>query len=182
MRGPEVSVLSQPGPLQAHPHEVAPTAPSHSLLRATWPQRCLAWQPAAPCGLRSYEPPAGGDAAQLGPECPSCPAPAQCPNAPGATSMVDRRVSSLPLHPTEVPLTPSPLQAQGLPERADERHAGTWTVTHTHQCQVRQPAGASSSARARIIAPVRGQGQRKGREAWFQETQSQEETKVQRQT
>ena len=30
-------------------------------------------------------------------------------------------------------------QVHGLPERADEQHAGTWTVTRTHPCQVRQP-------------------------------------------
>ena len=41
-------------------------------------------------------------------------------------------------------------QVHGLPERADEQHAGTWTVTHTHPCQMRQPASASSSARVRI--------------------------------
>ena len=41
-------------------------------------------------------------------------------------------------------------QVHGLPERADEQHAGTWTVIHTHPCQMRQPASASSSARVRI--------------------------------
>ena len=52
----------------------------------------------------------------------------------------------------------------------------------THPCQVRQLASSSSSARARVIAPVRGWGQRKGWEALCQETQGQKETKVQRQT
>ena len=169
---------------------MAPTPPSHSLLRPlTWPQRCLAWRPAAPCGPPSYEPPAGGD----GPSQPgepilpgTCPAPAwHLPSAqtlrePPAWSTGERhpRPFALP----RSPLPRAPLQAQGLPERADKRHAGTRTVTRTHPRQVRQLAGASSSARARIIAPVRGQGQRKGWEARFQETQSQKETKVQRQT
>ena len=96
--------------------------------------------------------------------------------------MVDWRTSALPLHPTEAPLTPRPLQVQDLTERIDEWHAGTRTVTCTHPHQVRQPASTISSARARIIAPVRGQGRRKGQEAQFQETQSQKEKKVQRQT
>lgn len=88
--------------------------------------------------------------------------------------MVGWRTSALPLHPTEAPLTPSPIQAQGLTERIDEWHAGTRTVTCTHPHQVRQPASTISSARARIIAPVRGQGRRKGQEAQFQETQEPE--------
>ena len=46
---------------------------------------------------------------------------------------------------------------------------------------MRQPAGASLSARARAIAPVRGRGQRRGRKARGQERQRQKETKVQRQ-
>ena len=57
------------------------------------------------------------------------------------------------------------------------RHTDRHTDTRTHPRQVRQPAGASSSTRARVLAPVRGRGQRKGRE-----TQRQKETKVHRRT
>ena len=82
------------------------------------------------------------------------------------------------------PLPHATRQAQDLPERADEQQASTWTdpQTFAHTQAKRQLASTSSSATARVIAPVRGRGQRKGWEALCQETQGQKETKVQRQT
>ena len=64
--------------------------------------------------------------------------------------------------------------------RATGRHTDRRPDTRTHPREGRQPAGASSSARA--IAPVRGRGQRKGRAAGCRERQRQKEMKVTRQT
>ena len=147
------------------------------------PIHCIG--PRGPGGVRSSELPLGLGAVQLGPESPSCSAPAWCPNARGATSMIDWRASAPPLCPTETPpcSTPPPKLRAFLREQMSDRQAhGQTHNTHMQPGQVRQTTDTSSPARARVIAPRRGRGQRKGWEARYQETQSQKETKVQRQT
>lgn len=116
------------------------------------------------------------------PEC-SCWAPARCPNARGATYGSTGEHQSR-LRPKEAPL-PHATWAQDLlrvqlSNRQGHTRTDTQTLARTHH-QVRQPARARSSARARVIAPVR-LGQEEGTEAWCQKTKSQKETKVQRQT
>ena len=99
--------------------------------------------------------------------------------------MIDWRASAPPLCPTETPpcSTPPPKLRAFLREQMSDRQAhGQTHNTHMQPGQVRQTTDTSSPARARVIAPRRGRGQRKGWEARYQETQSQKETKVQRQT
>ena len=138
--------------------------------------------PPDPRGPGASEPPAGLGAANL--ERPTCPAPARCPNPPGATEARSTgapqpRPFALPRRP---PCPHAARQAPDLPERADEPQAGTQTDTHTrtHPRHGRQLACASSSARA--IAPGRGRGQTKGPADGCRERQRQKSMKLPRQT
>ena len=94
--------------------------------------------PPDPRGPGASEPPAGLGSANL--ERPTCPAPARCPNPPGATEARSTgapqpRPFALPRRP---PCPHAARQAPDLPERADEPQAGTQTDrqtdrhTHTH--------------------------------------------------
>ena len=136
LRGAEVSAPSHPRPLQTRPRWLSGASPPH-------PLRCSGPRDAGGVGLRgppppdprgpgASEPPAGLGAANL--ERPTCPAPARCPNPPGATEARSTgapqpRPFALPRRP---PCPHAARQAPDLPERADEPQAGTQTDRHTH--------------------------------------------------
>ena len=131
VRGAEVWALSHPGTLQARPRSEA-AAP----LRHLPPTKGFAAQgrvaPGARWGPRSSEPPAGLCAAQPWPRAPILPGTCPVPKAPGSHQRGEPELVSPAPSPYRGPPCPhAALQAQHLPEGADERHAGTRTDTQT---------------------------------------------------